>query len=125
MKKAIAVTAGLMLLPLPRFIDLLLVLLWMFREELGELTIGAYEDYHVMKTAKALRESLDADVDAHYLLLLTMRSTAERERRRRASLARARIHRPPQPVIARASAWVRRLAERGESESMRPATGEE
>lgn len=124
MKNVIGLSAGLMLLPFPRF-ALLLVLLWMFWENLGDLTLRIYDDYLLLKTEKALKASLSADVKAYYVNLLTVRSLAERQRRSRAKVARSRMFEAAYAVIARVSAWIRHLMDRGETVSMRPATGEE
>ena len=124
MKKAIGVTAGLMVLPSPGF-AVLLFFLWMFWEKLGNLTLAAYDDYQLRKTEEALQGSLNANVDGYYVHMLTMRSKAERERRSRAKLAREHRIEAIYTALARASTWGRLLIQRGEPVSMRAATGEE
>lgn len=113
-----------MFLPFPRF-ALFLVLLWMFWENLGDLTLRTYDDYQLIKTEKALKKSLSANVSPFYVHLLTVTSAAERQRQSRAKLARQRVIKAAYTVFARASAWVRNLMDRGETVTMRPATGEE
>ena len=124
MKKFIGVGAALMFWAYPEFVALLL-LLWMFRENLGDLTLRIYDDHQLLKTEKALKVSLSANVEGYYVHMLTMRSVAERERRSRARLARQRRIKAVYRAIAPASVWVRHLIEGGRTVPMRPATGEE
>ena len=125
MKKVIGGTAVLMLLPYPR-LAALLVLLWMFWEELGDLTLGAYDDYQLMKTEAALRENPRANVNAYYVNMLTMRSVAKRRRQSGAKLVQN-----PKPKVAfkararAAATWVRHRMVRGETAPAGAATGEE
>lgn len=123
MKKVIGGTAVLMLLPYPR-LAALLVLLWMFWEELGDLTLGAYDDYQVMKTETALKENPRANVKAYYVHMLTMRSVAER--RRRAQVGQKPKPKPAFTTRARTAATrVRHLVERDETVPVGAASGEE
>jgi hypothetical protein len=125
LKKLIGGAAALMFLPFPR-VAALLALLWMFWEELGDLTLGAYDDYQVMKTETALKESPSANVKAYYVHMLTMRSVAERRRRGRAQLVQKPNPKAAFTARARAAATrVRHLIERGETVPMGAATGEE
>ena len=125
MKKVIGGTAVLILLPYPR-LAALLVLLWMFWEELGDLTLGAYDDYQLMKTETALKESPSANVKAYYVHMLTMRSVAERRRRGTAQLVQKPKPKAAFTARARAAATrVRHLVERDETVPLGSATGEE
>ncbi len=124
MRIGIGVAAGLMLLPCPEF-AVVLFFLWVFWENLGNLTLRVYDDYQLTKTQKALQGSLSANVEAYYVHMLTMRSMAERQRRSKAKLARQRRIKAVYSGIARASAWVRHLIESEESIPMRAAAGEE
>ena len=124
MKKFIGVGAALMFWAYPEFVALLL-LLWMFWENLGDLTLRIYDDHQLLKTEKALKESLSANVEGYYVHMLTMRSVAERERRSRAKLAWQRRIKAVYRAMAPASVWVRHLIEGGRTVPMRPATGEE
>ena len=124
MRKAIGVAVGLMVVPYPES-AVLLFFLWMFWEKLGNMTLAAYDDYHLRKTEEALKGSLNANVDGYYVHMLTMRSKAERERRSRARLARKRRIKAVYRAIARAYPWVRHLIQRGEPVPIRAATGEE
>ena len=124
MKRAIVVPACLLIVPYPEF-AVLLFFLCIFWENLGDLTLRIYDDYHLTKTEKALEESMSANVNGYYVHMLTMRSVAERERRSRSMLARKRMIRAVYTVSARASAWVRHLLQRGQTAPMRAATEEE
>ena len=124
MKRAIVVPACLLIVPYPEF-AVLLFFLCIFWENLGDLTLRIYDDHQLTKTEKALKESMSANVNGYYVHMLTMRSVAERERRNRSMLARKRMIKAVYTVSARASAWVRQLIERGETGSIRAATGEE
>jgi len=102
-------------LPYPR-LAALLVLLWMFWEELGDLTLGAYDDYQVMKTETALKESPRANVNAYYVHMLTMRSVAKRRRQGRAKLVQNPKLKVAFTARARAAAtWVRHRMVREET----------
>ena len=123
MKKFIGVAAGVMLWPLPEF-AVILFFLWLFWENLGDLTLSIYDDFQLEKTEKALKESVSANVEGYYVHMLTMRSVAERERRNRAKLARKRRIEAFYRALARASTWFRQLVQRGETVPM-SATAEE
>ena len=97
----------------------------MFWEKLGNMTLAAYDDYHLRKTEEALKGSLSANVEGYYVHMLAMRSKAERERQSRARLARKRRIKAAYRAIARAYPWVRLLIQRGEAVPIRAATGEE
>lgn len=124
MRIVIGVAAGLTWLPCPEF-AVLLFFLWVFWENLGNLTLRVYDDYKLGKTEKALKGSLSADVEGYYVHMLTMRSMAERERRSKAKLTRQRRIKAVYTGIAHASTWVRQLIQRGETVPMRAATEEE
>ena len=124
LRKFIGVAASLMLWPFPELAGLL-VFLWLFWENLGDLTLRIYDDYHMTKTEEALEESIHSDVDGLYVHMLTMRSVAEREGRNRAKLARMRRVKAFYTAIAAVSPWVRRLVQRGETVPVLAATGEE
>jgi hypothetical protein len=123
MKKVIGVAAGLTLWPFPELAGLL-VFLWLFWENLGDLTLNIYDDFQLEKTEKALKESMSANVEGYYVHMLTMRSAAERERRNAAKLARKRRIKALYRAIAPASIWVRHLIQRWQTVPLRPATGE-
>ena len=91
----------MVLTPYPEFAFLLFFLL-MFWENLGNLALRAYDDYQLTKTEKALKGSLNANVEGYYVHMLTIRSMAERERRSRARLARKCRIEAVYPAIARA-----------------------
>ena len=124
MKKVVGVTAALILLPYPE-LAFLLFLLWIFWEELGSLTLEVYDDYQLSKTEKALKRGQGANVDGYYVNMLTQRSIAEREQRNKAVLIRQRRVRAIHAAIARGSAWVRHLIQRGEAVPVPAATWEE
>jgi hypothetical protein len=79
----------------------------------------------VSQVYQCLKESMSAKVEEYYVHLLTMRSVAEWERLSRSMLARERKTKAIYRAIALASTWVRHLIDRGETASMRAATGEE
>lgn len=124
MKKVVGVTAALILLPYPE-LAFLLFLLWIFWEDLGNLTLKVYDDHQLAKTEKALKRSQGANVAAYYVNMLTQRSIAEREQRRKAVLIRQRRIRAIHAAIARGFTWARHLIQRGEAVPMRAATWEE
>jgi hypothetical protein len=124
LKIGIGVAAGLMLLLSPEF-AVLLFFLCVFWEELGDLTLEAYDDYQVTKTDKALKGSLSANVKGYYVHALTMRSMAERERRSRAKVARQRRIHAASTAIARVSTRVRLLIQGAGTVPMRAANEEE
>jgi hypothetical protein len=124
LKRLIGVGAALMFWIYPEFVALL-VLLWMFWESLGDLTLSIYDDFKLLKTEKALKESLSANVEGYYVHMLTMRSVAARERRSRAALTRKRRIKAVYRATAPASTWVRHQIEAGRTVPLRPATGEE
>ena len=113
----------MMLWPLPEF-AVILFFLWLFWENLGDLTLSIYDDFQLEKTEKALKESVSANVEGYYVHMLTMRSVAERERRSSAKLARKRRIEAFYTALARASTWFRQLVQRGETVPM-SATAEE
>ena len=124
MRKFIGVAASLMLWPFPELAGLL-VFLWLFWENLGDLTLRIYDDYHMTKTEEALEESIHSDVDGLYVHMLTMRSVGERERRNRAKLARKRRLKAIYRAIAPASIWVRHLIQRWQTAPALVAAEEE
>jgi hypothetical protein len=124
LRKFIGVAASLMLWPFPELAGLL-VFIWLFWENLGDLTLRIYEDYQMAKTEEALEENIHADVDGLYVHMLTLRSVAERERRNRANLAWKRRLRAIYRAIAPASIWGRHLIQRWQMVPMRPAIEEE
>jgi hypothetical protein len=124
LKKFIGVGAALLFWAYPEFVALLF-LLWLFWENLGDLTLRIYDDYRMTKTEEALKESVNANVKGYYVHMLTMRSVCERERRGRAKLAWQRRVKVVYRAMAPASVWVRHLIEGGRTVPMRPATGEE
>ena len=124
MKKAVGVTAAWIVLPYPE-LAFLLFLLWIFWEELGNLTLNVYDDYQLFKTEKALKRNQSANVDAFYVNMLTQRSVAEREQRNQAELIRQRRVRAIHAAIARGFTWARHLIQRGEAVPMHAATWEE
>ena len=123
MRKLIGVAVALMLWPFPELAGLL-VFLWLFWENLGDLTLTIHEEYKMTKTQEALRESINANVEGYYVHMLTLRSMAERERRSGAKLARMHRVEAIYRAIAPASTWVRHLVQRGPV-PMRPVTEEE
>ena len=124
MKKVIGVAAGLMLWPFPEF-AVILFFLWLFWENLGDLTLRIHDDFQLEKTEKALKESVSANVEGYYVHMLTMRSVGERERRSIARLARKRRLKAIYRAIAPVSTWVRNLIQRWQTVPMLPATEEE
>jgi hypothetical protein len=58
LRKLIGVGAGLMLLPYVGF-TVLLFFLWMFWENLGNLTLSVYDDYQLSKAEKARKGEPD------------------------------------------------------------------
>ena len=62
LRKFIGVAASLMLWPFPELAGLL-VFLWLFWENLGDLTLRIYDEHHMTKTQETLEESIHADVD--------------------------------------------------------------
>ena len=124
MKKFIGVAACLALVTYPEFAVLLFVLS-IFWENLGDLTAFIYDDHQLLKTERALKESWSANVDGYYVHMLAMRSVAERERRSRSALARKRRIQAVYRAMAPASTWLRHLAKRGETVSVRPVALEE
>lgn len=111
MKKFIGVAAGLALVPYPEF-AVLLFFLWLFWENLGNLTLRIYDDRRLTQTQKALKASMSANVEGYYVHMLTMRFKADRERRSRAMLARKRRIKAIYRAIAPVSVWMRHLIQR-------------
>ena len=103
----------------------LLFFLYVFWENLGDLTLKVYDDHQLMKAEKALRGNPSASVEGYYVHMLTMRSVAERERRNRASLARMRMIKALSKTIAPVSLWVRQVLRRGRTVPMHAAAEEE
>jgi hypothetical protein len=124
LRKFIGVTASLMLWPFPELAGVL-VFLWLFWENLGDLTLRIYDEHYMTMTEEALEESINADVDGLYVHMLTLRSVTERERRSRAKLARKRRIRALYRAIAPLSSWVRNLIQRWQTVPMLPAAEEE
>ena len=124
LRKFIGVAASLMLWPFPELAGLL-VFLWLFWENLGDLTVRIYDDFQLEKTEEALKESISAEVDGYYVHMLTMKSVAERERRSGAKLGRKRRIRAIYRAIAPLSTWVRNLIQRWQTVPMLPAAEEE
>lgn len=118
MKKFIGMAAGLALVPYPEF-AVLLFFLWLFWENLGDLTLRIYDDRRLDKTQKALKASMSANVEGYYVHMLTMRSKADRERRSRATLARKRRIKAIYRAIAPVSVGMRHLLQRGQSVPLR------
>ena len=81
MKKVIAVAFGLMLLPYLGF-AVLLYFLWMFWENLGNLTLSVYDDYWLSKTEKARKWGRSANLERFYAHILTIWSIAFRRQHR-------------------------------------------
>ena len=124
MKKFVGVAAALMTCLCPEF-AVLLFFLYVFWENLGDLTLSIYADHQLMKTEKALRGNPSANLEEHYVHLLTMRSVAERERQTRAKLGRKRMIKALYRTIAPVSVWVRQVLHGGRRVAMRAATEEE
>lgn len=66
MKKFIGVAAGLALVPYPEF-AVLLFFLWMFWENLGDLTLRIHDGHQLVNTQEAPKASMSADVDGYYV----------------------------------------------------------
>jgi len=124
LKKAVGVTAALMVLPYPE-IAFLLFALWIFWEDLGDLTLKVYDDYKLFRTEKALKRSQGASVEAFYVNMLTQRSIAEREQRNQAALVRQRRVQAIHAALARGLTWARHLIQREEAVPVPAATWEE
>lgn len=123
MRRALGVAAALLMWPCPEFAGLLFFL-YVFWENLGDLTLRVYDD-QIMKTEKARKGSLSAKVERYCIRMLTMMSIAERKRRSSALLARKRMTKTAYRAIARASTWVRHLIQGGQTVPMRAANEEE
>jgi hypothetical protein len=124
LKKAVGVAAALIVLPYPE-IAFLLFALWIFWEDLGDLTLQVYDDYMLFRTEKALKRSQGASVEAFYVNMLTQRSIAEREQRQQAALIRQRRVQAIHAALARSLTWARHLIQRGEAVPVHAATWEE
>ncbi|MGO8813057.1 MAG: hypothetical protein ACLQVG_00105 [Terriglobia bacterium] len=124
MKKFVGVAAALMTCLCPEF-AVLLFFLYVFWENLGDLTLSIYDDHQLTKTEKALRGNPSANVEGYYVHLLTTRSVAERERQRRAKLAQRLMIKAASRTIAPLSVWVRQVLHGGRRVPMCAATDEE
>lgn len=124
MKKSVGVAAALMVWLSPEF-AVLLFLLFVFWENLGDLTLKVYDDHQLMKTEKALKGNVYANVEGYYVHMLTMRSVAERERRSRARTARRRMVKTARRAMAYASLYVSKLAHGWQRPPLDAATEEE
>ena len=124
MKKTVGVAAALIVWLSPEF-AMLLFLLFVFWENLGDLAAKVYDDHQLMKTEKALRGNLSANVQGYYVHMLTVRSAAEQESRSRARMARRRIAKTARRSMAYASIYVSRLAHGWQRSPLDAATEEE
>ena len=94
LKKTIGLlaSAAMLWLPWPAYLLTVVVLLWAFWEELGDLTLAAWDDYHLRRTGKALRtKKHHADVSGYYVHVLAMQNRVDRERKARWKAMRKRI----------------------------------
>ncbi|MGD0225103.1 MAG: hypothetical protein ABSF71_22470 [Terriglobia bacterium] len=123
MRKFVGVAATVMMWPSPELAGLLFFL-YVFWENLGDLTLRIYDD-QLMKTDKSRKGNLSAKVERYCIRMLTMMSMAGRKRRSRALLAGRRMIKTAYRAIARASNWVRNLIQGGQAVPMRAATDEE
>ena len=58
-------------------------LLWLYWEPLSAMGTRAWDDWMCARTEKALREDLNAEVEAFYAFMLSHRRRRDRERRER------------------------------------------
>jgi hypothetical protein len=85
-------SAALLWLPWPAYLIAVFVLLWAFWEELGDLTLAAWDDYHLGRTKKAFKtEGHHANVSGYYAHVLTMQNRVDRERKARWQAMRKRL----------------------------------
>ncbi|MGD0227148.1 MAG: hypothetical protein ABSF71_32885 [Terriglobia bacterium] len=123
MKRLVGVAAALMMSPCPEFAGLLFFL-YLFWENLGDLTLRIYDD-QLMKVEKARTGRLSAKGERYCVRMLTMMSMAERKRRSRALLAGKRMIKAAYRAVACASSWVRYLIQGGQTVPMPATTDEE
>ena len=96
LKLVVAAVGGLMLLSWP--VAGVLVLLWVFWEDMGGLALELYDDYGVGRAERGLSRDLHADVSAYHAHLMAARR--ERLRRERAGVAWRRWSRQVYAAVA-------------------------
>ena len=95
LKLVAAAVGGLMLLSWP--VTGVLVLLWVFWEDMGGLALELYDDYEVGRAERGLSRDLHADASAYHAHLMAERR--ERARRERAGVAWRRWSRQVYAVV--------------------------
>ena len=123
MRKFVGVAATVMMWPSPELAGLLFFL-YVFWENLGDLTLLIYDD-QLMKTVKAREGSLSAKGERYCVRMLTMMSMAERKRRSRALMAGKRMIKASYRAIACASTSIRNLTQGGQTVPMPATTDQE
>jgi len=86
--RALAVLGGVLLVIFP--LAGVAILLWVFRDNLGSLTLEVHDDRRLARTSKALKRSLHSDVDAYHALAVSVRAR-EARRKEPPATARARL----------------------------------